>query len=540
MTSHPDDSEARGGDAGVIEGAALRGDRREETDVVVIGSGAGGASVAMRLAEAGLRVVVLERGGYYTGLADPVDPSKPGRGTLNQREDDMLARIDGGRGLTTTGDGHVALTYGNCVGGATVHYWADTYRAPPDRLERWERGFGLEGRDVETLRPYYEQIERDLHVHPAGETFYNGNNKRFRAGIEALGWHGEAVPQARKGCVRSGYCMQGCSYDAKQSMLVTYVPRALRAGARVYSDCRVESIEVEGGRAAGVTASLLDRATGRPHGARLAVKARAVVLAAGGYGTAPLLLRSGLANSSGLVGKNLRANPCSMVFGLFDADVVMWRNIPAAYGCLEWRLAREEGGRYREGGYLLMPNQLTPAALAAFLPGFGASHRRLMEALPRIGGTMAWIDDEETGEILVDGEGRPRYRLPIEGRNAAMLRDSMKKGAQALLAAGAREVFLGDPEGTRIRDEKEIAKIDSVRIGPGAMSFPAPHPAGACRMGPDPARSVVNADGETHDVRGLYVADPSVFPTGVSVDPSETILAFSLLLADRLLEGWRA
>ena len=99
-------------------------DRREETDVLVIGSGAGGASVAMRFAEAGKRVVILERGGYFTGLIDPIDPTRRGRGTLNQREDDMLARIDGGRGLTQTDDGIVQLTYGNCVGGATVHYWA--------------------------------------------------------------------------------------------------------------------------------------------------------------------------------------------------------------------------------------------------------------------------------------------------------------------------------------------------------------------------------------------------------------------------------
>ncbi len=476
---------------GVVEGTTVARDRREAADVVVIGSGAGGASAAMRLAEAGKKVIVLERGGYYTGLADPFDPATPGRGTLNQREDDMLARIDGGRGLTHSEDGRVTLTYGNCVGGATVHYWADSYRTPRDRLERWEREFGVEGHSEEELRPYFEQVERDLHIHPAPESLYNENNRLFRAGIEQLGWHGEAVPQARRGCLRSGYCMQGCSYNAKQSMLVTYLPRAVAAGAVVYADCRVDAITAEDGRATGAVASFIDRETGRPNGARLDVRARAVVLAAGGYGSAPVLLRSRLANSSGLVGKNLYANPVSMVFGLFDRDVVLWRNIPAAHGCLEWRLARERDGRYREGGYLLMPNQLTPAALSVFLPGFGADHRRLMEALPRIGSTTAWIDDVETGEIRLDADGTPRYTLPIRGRNATILRDSMKKGAQVLLAAGASVVFLGNAAGTRIRDESEIAKLDELDLGPGAMNFPAPHPAGTCRMGNDPATSVV-------------------------------------------------
>jgi len=521
---------------GIVEGFEITGERREQADVLVIGSGAGGATVAMRLAEAGKRVVVLERGGYYTGLVDPLDPTRPGRGELDQREDDMLVRIDGGRGLVTTRDGNVTLTYGSCVGGATVHYWADSYRTPPDRLERWAREFGLDGLSEDELRPHFERIERDLNVHPAEEARYNGCNRLFRSGLEALGWHGEPVPQARKGCVGSGYCMQGCAYDAKQSMLVTYVPRAVRAGARVFADCEVERILAEGGRAVGAAARGIDRVTGRPSGARIEVRAPLVVLAAGGYGSAPLLLRSNLANSSGLVGRKLHANPCSMVFGLFDRDVVMWRDIPAAHGCDEWRLARRDShGRYLEGGYLLMPNQLGPAVLAAFLPGFGAEHRRWMEAMPRLGGTIAWIDDVETGRITLDARGEPRYALPIAGDNARMLRDSMKKGALLLLAAGAREVFLPDPLGTRIRDERDLPRVDTVEIGPGAMNFAAPHPAGACRMGKDPTRSVVAPTGESHDVRGLYVADPSVFPTAVSVDPSETILAFSHRLADHLL-----
>ncbi len=520
---------------GIVEGRDVAADRREETDVVVIGSGAGGATVAMRLAEAGKRVVILEGGGYYTGISDPLEPGRPGRGELNQREDDMLARIDGGRGLATTRDGHVTLTYGNCVGGATVHYWADSYRTPTDRLALWESRYGVEGHSEDELRPWFDRIERDLGIHPAPESYLNGCNRVVKAGVEALGWHGEPVPQARRGCLKSGYCMQGCAYDAKQSMLVTYVPRAIRAGALLFADARVDRILAEGGRAVGAVASVIDRATQKPTGRRIEVRAKVVVLAAGGYGSAPILLRSKLANRSGQVGRNLHANPCSMVFAIFDHDIILWRGMPAAFGCLEWRLARDEKGHYREGGYLLMPNQLTPAALAAFLPGFGAEHRKRMEVMPRIASTLAWIDDAESGEVVLGRDGSPAYRIPVTGRNALMLRDSMKKGALALLAAGAREVFLADAAGTRIGDEKDVSRIDTVEIGPGAMSFPAPHPAGTCRMGRDPATSVVKSSGETHEVENLYVADPSVFPTAVSVDPSETIFAFSHVLADGLL-----
>jgi choline dehydrogenase-like flavoprotein len=232
-------------EAGIVLGTRIEADRRERADVIVIGSGAGGASTAMRFAEAGKKVLVLERGGYYTGLLDPLDRTRLGHGTLNQREDDMLARIDGGRGFTTTEDGLANLTYGNCVGGATVHYWADSYRTPPDRLELWERDFGVEGHSADELAPYFAEIERDLGIHPATSEYYNVNNLLFRQGIEALGWRGEPVPQARRGCSKSGHCMQGCSFDAKQSMLVTYIPRAVHAGAVVYADCRVDGITTE-------------------------------------------------------------------------------------------------------------------------------------------------------------------------------------------------------------------------------------------------------------------------------------------------------
>ena len=438
-------------------------------------------------------------------------------------------------GLTSTEDFNLALTYGNCVGGATVHYWADSYRTPADRLIRWQREFGLEDYTPETLTPYFEKLEKDLSVHPAGEAFFNGCNQLFRKGVKALGWHAKPVPQARKGCLKSGYCMQGCAYNAKQSMLVTYIPQAVHAGAKVYADCEVIEISVEKGRAVGVVARVIDRDSQKPSGAHLHVKAPVIVIAAGGYGSAPLLMRSKLANSSGQLGKNLHTNPNAMVFGRFEEEVVMWRNIPAAYGCDEWRLARFEKGQYQAGGYLLMPNQLGPAVLSVMLPGFGDSHRRRMEAMPHLASTTAWIDDVETGSVTLDRLGQPRYHYPVTGYNALELRDAMKKGAQVLFAAGAKEVFLADSLGTVLADESQLKRVDQVEIGPGSIGFAAPHPAGMCRMGVNPEASVVDLRGEIHDLKGLFVADASILPTGVSVDPSLTIGAFALRIADGIL-----
>jgi choline dehydrogenase-like flavoprotein len=512
----------------IIEHQAIKHDLVEEADAVVVGSGCGGATVAKELAQAGWRVVFLDAGGYYT-----ID-----RGDMDQREDNMLARIDGGRGMHSSANGQVSLTYGNNVGGASVHYWADTWRTPKDRLDVWERDYGVTGHTLDELTPFFERIESDLNVHAATDDRMNRMNHLFAQGAHALGIPHERVMQARKNCIGSGYCMQGCSYNAKQSQLVTYVPMALAAGARLYSDCRVDRVLVESGRTLGVQARFMDRRTAKPNGFSLHVKSRCVILAAGGYHTAAILMRSKVPNPSDQLGKNLRSNPCPMVFGLFPEDVVMWRNIPAAVGSMHFRLPRFENGKYQEGGYLLYPNQLPPASLAALLPGFGKEHRSLMEQAPRIGSAIAWIDDVNSGSMTLDDEGHPIWNMRVEGVDDLMARDAMKKGAAVLLAAGAKEVIVPDAVGTRIHDIKEISKIDRVSIGPGQIMYAAPHPCGMTRMGSDPAKSVVNNNHEHHQVKGLFVCDPSVFPTAPSVDPSETIMAFSYIAARHLQEKW--
>lgn len=512
----------------VLEFDKVSRDYDEQVDVCVIGTGCGGAVVAKELAAAGRSVLMLERGGFY--LMD--------RGDFDQREDDMMAKIDGGRGLDTTDNGQIALTYGNNVGGASVHYWADTWRTPKDRLEKWAREHGVEGHSYEELLPFFERIERDLNVHPAEDARLNEMNRLFDAGAHKAGYPVERVMQARKNCVGSGYCAQGCAYDAKQSQLVTHIPAALAAGARIFADCQADRVVVENGRAVGVAGRFIDRRTNQPSGHTLRVRSRIVVVSAGGFNSAPLLLRSKIPDPSGQLGKNLQLNPCVQTFALFDRDVVMWRNIPAGVGVMDFRLARFDGGRYVEGGYLLHPNQLQPATLSALLPGFGRSHRALMAQAHRIGSCIAWLDDDGSGSVSLDDDGNPVWHYEVKGLDERMARDAMRKQATVLLHAGAREVILADPKGTRISDLKELSKIDTVDVGPGSMLFPAPHPAGMCRMGKDPARSVVSSTGEVHAVKNLYVCDPSAFPTAVSVDPSETIMAFSYVAAKGILERW--
>ncbi|HMR75192.1 MAG TPA: GMC family oxidoreductase [Polyangiaceae bacterium] len=501
-------------------------------DVAIVGSGCGGAALAMRLAEAGKSVVILERGGYYT------------KDDFDQRELNMLARVDGGRGLDTSEDGSIALTYGNNVGGASVHYWADSYRLPEDRAQQWQEVFGMQGHDPATLAKHYAVIERDLHVHPAADAYVNRMNAIVRDTAQALGWHVKRVPQARRGCLASGFCMQGCAYDAKQSQLVTYVPRALAAGARLYADTDAIGISFQGRQAKTLHCQVLDRGTGQPSKTRVDVTARAIVIAAGGFNTPEVLQRVALPQELPALGQNFFCNPCPMVHARFDEDIIQWRNIPAAWGVEEFRRARYQGperafGRpsssdYIEGGYLLMPNQLQPGLLAAVLPGAGAKHRELMRELPRLGGTIAWIDDIEPGSIRVE-DGQRRISMPLRGGNAARIRDAWIKQAQLLIRAGARELMFGDAEDTRITRADEIEPaVAQLSLRPARNVFAAPHPGGGARMGSSERDSVVGFDHRVHGTDNLYVSDPSVFPAPPSVDPSLTIMAFSFVAADAI------
>jgi choline dehydrogenase-like flavoprotein len=197
-------------------------------------------------------------------------------------------------------------------------------------------------------------------------------------------------------------------------------------------------------------------------------------------------------------------------------------------------LAREKNGKYVEGGYCFVANQLQPALLSAVLPGRNQSHRQGMKKLKKYGGTICWIDDHEFGNIKLDGD-RPIYHVPIDGRNGEIIRDSFLKQAKLLFAVGAKDVWFGDVNDTQITSPDQIEKaVAQIEISPARLVLASPHPAGGARMGKDPKNSVVGFDHRVHGTDNFYVSDPSVFPTAPSVDPSLSIMAFSCVAAEQI------
>jgi choline dehydrogenase-like flavoprotein len=508
----------------IVDGHRLRRSVREKADVCVVGTGAGGAVVAAILAAAGARVVVLEKGGFYTAE------------DFSQREEDMLGKIAGGRGLTTSTDGATTFTYGECIGGSTVHYWADTYPIPADRLRRWNERHDVE-HTAESLAPSFARVSRVMHVTRAPESLMNENNRLVRQGMAALGWQdrGEVITQARRGCVGSGYCQHGCSYNAKMSTLITYMPMASRAGAVIYADAPVEEVVVAGGRVRGVRGHFFPRTGRRRALASFEVEAPRVVVAAGGIGTPLLLLRSRIRDKSGQIGKNLVVNPGYTLFGVFDRPLDNHRNPPCTYAIKGFReIVTDRTGGYVEGGWIALASHQYPGVHAVLTAGFGREHRERMLRYARLASLYSVVDDEETGEVGLAEDGTPRLTYTTRGRDVRKVQDFFAKCARVLLAAGAEEVWLPNGARTVVRTPEEADALAKLPVAPGDMLCAAPHLLGTCRMGRRPHHSVVDSWGSVHAVEGLTIADGSIMPTSMSVDPALTIMAIADAIGERL------
>jgi choline dehydrogenase-like flavoprotein len=499
---------------------ATGGDVHTRADVCVIGSGAGGAVAAAELASAGRSVVLLEQGHHWTAR------------DFTQREDQMLPRLFEEAGMRQTVDGGVTILQGRNVGGSTVHNLCYAFRTPPAILRMWREEHGLPELSEAALEPSFRRVERSLKVKPIREDEVNSLNALLRAGAEKLGYSGFVTRHNRENCVKSGYCILGCSYDAKQSMLVTYVPRADRAGARIYANARAERIEAEGGRVRRVLGRVVDH-DGTPLGS-IEVEAPVVVLAAGAVASPDLLLRSGLGGDH--VGGHLHLHPSVMAAGFWDEPIHAYRGIPQSYYIDEFIDLERDPHR----GYVLMPISGFPVLTAVSLPGFGREHFALMRDFDKMGGLLVLLHDHSEGRVESGGSlGRPRISYALDAEDRRQLARGLRHCAQVLFAAGARRVVVPYLSGPLVLERgDDLAALERRPVEIGSVPIASTHPQSTCRMGSDPAHSVVDAFGACHGVEGLFVADMSVFPTSLGAPPQITTAALADRTAHHILARW--
>lgn len=465
-------------------------------DVCVVGAGAGGAVVAAELAEGGARVVVLDEGPRH----DPDD--------FTARPPQMLARLyrDGGQ-AATLGAPPIVLPLGSGLGGTTLVNSGTCFRTPPAVLDRWAREFGLE-LDEATLRPCFERVERALSVAEVSPELAGANAAVARRGAERLGWSHGYLKRNARGCVGSGVCVFGCPTSAKQHTGITYIPRAEEAGARIVTGAEVREVRVERGRARGVSARLA-------HGRRLEVRAPTVVVACGTIHTPLLLDRSGLPDASGQRGRNLALHPATAAFARMPDVVDMARGVPQSFYIDEFA-----------GEGIMFEGVAGPPAYAAMsLPLTGEAHTRAMSDYRRLAQFGLMVSDSSRGRVHSFG-GHPVIRYDLCAEDLAKFRSGLARMRELFLAAGAREVYLPLPPGVA----PQRARARDLTL----MAF---HPLGTARADARASHGVVDGDLTVHGIAGLHIADGSVVPSALGVNPQLTIMALATRLAFRLLDA---
>jgi choline dehydrogenase-like flavoprotein len=505
------------------EGARLGSDTRVRADVCVVGTGAGGAVAAARLAEAGFDVVMLEEGGWWRGE------------DFTELEAPMTVRLYADAGARATDDVSVPMLQGRAVGGSTTVNWLIMLRTPAWVLDEWAAGHGTQGMSAAELAPVFERVEEETHTRAVPVDAHNPPNRALMEGARALGWSASAARINARGCIRSGFCGLGCRYDARQGSAAVHVPAALAAGARLFTDVRAERVEVveRGGRAPlkRLHGTVLDRATGAPRG-RVTVEAPIVVLAAGAVGTPALLQRSGM--GGGGVGRFLRLHPTTIVPGLYDREMYGGAGIPLSAICDEF--VRAEGDTY---GFWIECPPVYPALSAAALPGFGERHRRLMREAGRMAPFIVLVRDgadraASNGGVTVDRRGRVHIHYRLGPAERERMRRGIEAAARIHFAAGAREAHTLHAAETVMRSPADLDVVRRRPCGPNQLGVLSAHVNGTCRIGSDPATSGCTAEGERHGVPGLYVADGSLLPTAPGVNPQETIMALATVVAERI------
>jgi choline dehydrogenase-like flavoprotein len=540
----------RRGTFDAVEFSASHSDR---ADVVIVGAGPSGATVAKYLTSFGFHVVCLEQGPWintdeYTGNRDEYELSMFGRwsknGNVRGLPEDYPCEIS---------ESDVTPVMYNAVGGGSVHYGGMWPRFLPSDF-RLQSLHGIADDwpfAWEDLAPFYTRNEKDFAVAgmPGDPAFpemppppmpahpINDYGRRFAQGMNAMGWHWWPAPNAiasenTRGlvpCVRYGVCESGCPNGSKASVDITHWPIALRQGATLVTGARVREVTVnDKGLADSVI--FLDREGGEHR-----IKADIVVMAANGIGTPRLLLMStsarfpdGLANSSGLVGRRLQLNPTPMVIGVYDEPLNSWLG-PAGQNVHSFEFYETDPSR----GHVLgaswgtMPTGGPYAASALGAEGGAPSYGPgLMQTVSEILGHSVLVfvithdipnenNRVELDPALKDSSGLPAPRITYkqDQNNLDLVKFHLAKASEALMASGATRTI----------------EFPSMPDQPG-------HLLGSTRMGNDPSTSVVDQFGRSHDVSNLFIVDGGVFVTSGAVSPTSTISAIALRCAENLVK----
>jgi choline dehydrogenase-like flavoprotein len=493
--------------------------KRRSYDIVIIGSGAGGGTVAQELSSLcrdGVRIAVLEKG---PKLRDE---------EFTGREVEMAKALyeDGGGFLTA--EQTMTLAFGSAYGGSTVVY-TGTSLLPPERvLKQWSVP-GLTFADVEQRARKYTA---ENNVHLLEESLLNENNRLFVEGCRRLCYRVQQFPVNLKGCQGSSLCNLGCPNQAKQGTHRVQLPRAERNGVEVVTRCDVQRIENK---------KILVRVSEKPEGNRgepstweagdYQIDAKVVVVCAGAVNSPALLLRSGFARSLPRLGHGFTCHPAFIMVAEHSRPITNAVGHPKSFYL----------DQFAESDHFLLETCMYfPFTTAKAMVGFGEEHSRFMRAFPRLQMILVLACDEvdDHNRVTIDGDGRPvvHYRFTPEVIHGLV--QGAITSAKISFAAGAVRAHVpvsSFPTIERADAERLDQIAENAEFKPGKLSISAAHLQGGCAMGSGPDDSVTDSCGRVHGVPWLHVADSSLFPNSLEINPYLTIMA----LADRVAETIR-
>jgi choline dehydrogenase-like flavoprotein len=498
----------------VTDAATLDRDLELDTDVVVIGSGAGGGVTADALTAAGLDVVIVEEG----PLASSTD--------FRMREREAYPQLYQESSARQTADKSITILQGRCVGGGTTVNWTSSFRTPPRTLAHWKDAFGWK-RTAE-LDPWFTRMEERLSI-ARWALPPNENNDVLRRGCAKLGLAHGVIARNVKGCANLGYCGMGCPTNAKQSMLVTTIPAALSRGARLLQRARVRRLVIEGDRVVACEANGVAGNGAEPGAFTVRIRARHFVLAAGGIGSPAVLIRSNAPDPSGLAGRRTFLHPTIISAALLPQRVDGHAGAPQSVYSDHFLDPPLDG----PAGFKLESGPTHPVLVGITLPGFGEEHARWMAKFPNVQVVIALLRDgfhreSAGGRVTLASDGTPVLDYVIPDYLWDGARRAYLAMAEIQFAAGAQSVMPVHENAAPYASLREAREaIQSLPLRALAARVVSAHVMGGCAMGPDAARAVVDEDGRHHQLRNVSVHDGSVFPTSLAANPQLSIYALS-------------
>ena len=499
----------------VRDASALPANISIEADVVIVGTGAGGGTSAEILSAAGLKVLMLEEGPLKTAASfKDMDEGRAYR---------ELYQEAAGR---TTSDGAISILQGRSVGGTTTVNWTSSFRTPAPTLKHWAEVHQVKGHSEQDMAPWFDKMEQRLGIAPWAGT-PNANNGVLQRGCEKLGWEWHVIPRNVKSCWNSGYCGLGCPVNAKQSMLVSTIPEALKQGAELIHHLRVQKLTFDKDRVSGLVAEALDADCLKPTGVQVEVHAHHYILAGGAINTPALLLRSQAPDPHARVGQRTCIHPVNLSVAQFEQRIDPFYGAPQSIASdhFQWK-----DGATGAMGYKLEVPPMMPALSSSVFGTFGQTLKEDMAALPHSNAMLALLRDGfvaecQGGQVTVDEQtGAPVLHYELSPHVWDAVRRAYLSMAEAQFAAGARRVRPAHLDaawyGSWDEARAAIAALPLKKFRTGLFTA---HLMGGCAMSEEPKQGVVNSKGRHHQLANLSIFDGSVFPTSIGANPQLSI-----------------